>query len=152
METRDFISWGLDYTTGITEIDDQHRELMDLANEMIIHSSASQAERKIFIQKVVFIAGNLLANHFNTEERVLTRTNYDRLAEHKKQHEILIGKVKAVLTEVGNNNEEIVLFNLTNTFKENFLSHILFYDKDAKDFFQTGISYNTHTGIQAGVI
>ena len=152
MEVTERFNWDIEYSVGVAEIDNQHKELMKLVNNLISHSSDTKTERKLFFHKVIEIANNRLANHFDTEERVLSRTSYEKLTDHKKEHENLTSRVKAIRSEVGSNNEDLALYDLTLILKEYFLSHILLYDKEAKDFFKTGSDMIAPNGFLEGIV
>ena len=149
MET---MNWALDYSVGVVEIDGQHRELLNLLNSLIQHSEDSRAERKSYFQKVIIIVNTHVAKHFDTEERVLCRTAYEKLEEHKKEHEKISGRIKKIWQELGSSNGDRALYDLTVTLKEYFLSHILLYDKEAMDFFKAGSKLAVSDGFHAGII
>jgi hemerythrin-like metal-binding protein len=151
MKTEERVSWQYEYSVEVTEIDTQHRELMDMVNDMIDHSTDPQGERKIFFQGVIGATYNHLAKHFDTEERMLVKAGYDKLAEHRKEHEKLSAKVKDIRSELENNNEDTAMRELIMTFKEYFQSHILMYDKEAKDYFKAGSKTTDFSGFQAGI-
>jgi len=152
MKTIERVTWEYEYSVGVVEIDNQHKELMNLVNDLINHSTDEKNERKPYLLKAVETASSHLAKHFDTEERVLGKTDYEKMAEHKKEHENLVAKVKAVKNELGNNNEDTVMYNLSITMKEYFLSHILLYDKEAGKYFKTGSEIIAASGFQEGII
>ena len=156
MKPVDLVRWELEYSVDVIEIDAQHRELMNMVNDMIHHSTESPAKTKAYLEKAIYTAGSSLAKHFDTEERILNRTNYDKLVDHKKEHENLTSKVKAIFYELGSNSQDIALYDLTVTLKEYFLSHILLYDKAAMEFFKAGskvLAYSDfQSDFQAGII
>ena len=146
------VSWEYEYSVGVIEIDAQHKELMNMVNDLIGHSTDTKAERMMFFQKATERAYYHLVKHFDTEERVLSKTDYEKMTDHKKEHENLKAKIKAIRSELGNNNEDAAMNNLTITLKEYFLSHILLYDKEAKQFFQSGSKIMASTGFQEGIV
>ena len=152
MKAIDLVNWELDYTIGVSEIDAQHRELINMVNDMIRHSFNSQAERKMYFAKNIISVSSHIARHFDTEERVLVRTSYEKLTEHKKEHEKITGKIKTIRNELGASSGDATLYNLTITLKEYFLSHILLYDKDAKEFFRAGSKSIASADFHAGIV
>ena len=152
MRPIELVNWELDYSVDVVELDSQHRELMNLVNDMINHSTDNETERKKYFQRIIFVASSHVAKHFDTEEKVLSRTNYGIFEEHKKEHKKITEKIKAIQDELGNNNGDIALQNLTVTLKEYFLSHILLYDKEAKEFFKAGSKIIASADFQAGIV
>ena len=151
MKTLDRANWHFEYSVEVNEIDIQHRELMNMLNDMINHSADDYENRKKYFYNIMETASSHLANHFDTEERVLGKTSYDMLEEHKNEHKKLISRVTSLRDGLGKINEEIALYDLTATLKEYFLSHIIMFDKEAKEYFKTGSRIITHSGFQAGI-
>jgi diguanylate cyclase (GGDEF)-like protein/hemerythrin-like metal-binding protein len=79
--------WRGEWESGSRLIDDEHRLLLDKANELL-SSSLSHDEDS----KVAGLIDRLFADidtHFTDEERVLTKAGYPALAAHKQIHAIL---------------------------------------------------------------
>jgi len=76
--------------TGIEEIDDQHRKLLEWANSLVDdHADASA-------QKVTETLNNLqeyVSYHFRSEEEAMDRYDYGKLDKHRKQHTRLMNEV-----------------------------------------------------------
>ena len=76
--------------TGIEEIDEQHRTLLDWAN------SLSAANEEAGEQKVTETLNNLqdyVSYHFQTEEEAMDSYDYGKLEKHRKQHHRLMHEV-----------------------------------------------------------
>ena len=89
----DIITWGPKLTTSITDIDDQHRELVRLVN--LLHKAMRR-------QKGVAEVGNILKElteytvfHFGFEEKLFDKFGYEDTIAHKKIHEDLVAEVSA---------------------------------------------------------
>ena len=81
--------------TGIEEIDDQHRELLNWAN------SLSAANEEAGAQKVTETLDNLsdyVSYHFRTEEEAMDTYDYGKLEKHRKQHHMLMNEVSDLLS------------------------------------------------------
>ncbi len=84
MSDSDPIQWNDAMLTGVTEIDRQHRFLVDTLNEAKIKLT-SEADNPLFEQ----ITRDLLAYaiyHFNTEEQLMKQYGYDAVPEEAKLH------------------------------------------------------------------
>ena len=152
MTDAECFTWENEYSVGVMEIDSQHKDLMKLLNDLIRHSTEPKVKRVQFFQKAIEMAHNYFANHFDTEERVLNKTDYEKFMDHKKEHENIIARVKAIWSELGTNNEDAVMHNLTITLKEYFLSHILLFDKEAQHFLRSGNEVFANAGFQEGIV
>jgi len=137
--TFDLIGCESEYALGIAEIDAQHRELMDSVNELINQSMEDQIGESIYLKKIIDAIIYHVTRRFGTEERILANTKYEKLEDHKKEHENITAKIVYIRAKTGNEKDEMALYNLTVTFREYFLSHILLYDKAASEFFREGI-------------
>jgi hemerythrin len=134
----ELMHWEQAYSVGVSEIDYQHLELMYQINELISHSIENVNEGKKFFQETMEAVIKQSAIHFETEENLLSKTDYEVFEDHKKEHEDLMAKVENLRQELEKVKEERDLYNLTISFREWFLSHILLYDKEAMDSFKTG--------------
>ena len=136
MHKIELVHWESEYSVGAAEIDSQHKDLVELINELISHSAQSQSGWKKKFEKSIKSIAAHSSLHFKTEEEILSKTEYKNFADHKKEHERLTGKLKHIINELDNIKWEVELYTLTVSFKEWFLSHILLYDKEAKDYFK----------------
>ena len=135
MKSIELMHWKSEYSVGVQEIDDQHIELMNQINELISYSIENLAEGKHFFEKTMEAVIKRSAIHFETEESLLQKTDNEVLEDHKKEHKELMAKAKSMKRELKKAESVRELYNLAVSFKEWFLSHILLYDKEAKDSF-----------------
>lgn len=77
--------WDEKFSVGMEEIDDQHKKLIDMINDLSDAMSAGKSKE---------VMGDILKGlvqygviHFDTEEKLFKRYNYENSAEHIKQHE-----------------------------------------------------------------
>jgi hemerythrin-like metal-binding protein len=95
MMTMKLMQWNDDMVTGITEVDRQHRDLLELVNEVapVLASLGDQEARDVghLYDKLMAYADN----HFKTEEALMSRYEIDSrsLDRHRKAHMELVGKV-----------------------------------------------------------
>ena len=138
MNYLELIHWKQEFSVGVDEIDAHHREMVDHINALINNSEGSLAGKKKFFRKTMTSIKKLAAKHFKIEEKILSKSKYERLEEHKREHENLSEKINNVKNEIAGIKEDNDLFNLTVNLKEWLLSHILLYDKEAHPYFKTG--------------
>jgi hemerythrin len=83
------ITWDPKFTVHIEEIDAQHRNLFDIANQLIdIYESNSNECHKI-IEKLV----EYISIHFHTEQKIMMKSNYPAFNQHVREHDKFIDKV-----------------------------------------------------------
>ena len=131
----DLISWSPSFSVGVKVIDDQHKGLLNLVNDMFNHVTENPEEEREYFKSVIQQAVQYIKVHFGTEEKIMIRTNFPGYAEHKKAHDTF------VLTVVDNiknfeAGRRIVLLDFTKFLKEWILSHIAFMDKQYVAYFK----------------
>jgi len=124
----ELISWSNKFSCGIKLIDDQHKGLVMLVNEMFNHVTGNEKEEKEYFDKVIKKAINYVRIHFATEERIMLATRFKGYAEHKRKHDTF---VLAVVDNVRafQFSKRFTLFTFTKFLKEWVLTHIAVMDK-----------------------
>jgi len=80
------LEWNINFLTGIREIDQDHRHLVDLLNESYeaLKGGAAADQMQSVVDELVRYADY----HFSCEEQLMVAASYPDYAEHKKEHEI----------------------------------------------------------------
>jgi hemerythrin len=123
------VEWHERYSTGIPKIDEQHKELLRLTNELYASClNDKDAEAKARFKSTIGAMVNYVSEHFSAEERLLQRIKYPAYAEHKREHDSF---VKKVLEQVKDFSEgkSFVPNNFVRYLKDWILSHIAMSDK-----------------------
>jgi len=77
--------WNIAMTTGVSEIDDQHRELIEKFNELV-DAEAGRADREK-IGHVLDFLQNYAEWHFNHEEEIMDKYQCHMAEENKRAHD-----------------------------------------------------------------
>lgn len=123
-----YFNWDEKYSVGVKAIDDQHRKLVALVNELYEAMSAGKGK-----QVVGKVLNDLIAytdTHFKAEEAMMEKAGYPapNFLAHKKEHEALVSKVSDLCTRFA--VSEIGLTTEVGSFLKDWLSnHILVVDK-----------------------
>jgi hemerythrin len=120
------IKWNEYYSVNVDEIDDQHKKLIDLINQMFDAMKAGKGKE---------IMGSVLSElveytkyHFATEERLLHQAGYPEYEEHKTIHEELTRRTIDLKSEFDRGNDPVTMDVML--FLSNWLNvHILEVDK-----------------------
>lgn len=85
------ISWMDEYALGIEEIDEDHRALITLINELYAALDAGSGDADIvrFLTEV----HTRIAAHFAVEERIMRRSGYTEYDAHKGDHARLLDEI-----------------------------------------------------------
>jgi hemerythrin-like metal-binding protein len=123
----DLIEWRDEFLLGISSVDHEHRELIDLINALY----ADYTTRGSKITTLDFL-GELhakIAAHFALEEKIMQERKYDQYQDHKSDHEKLLDDIRDFMEDIENDQtfEEGVFRDLLRLW---FVSH--FQNKDAR--------------------
>ena len=131
----EIVTWSSTFSVGVKLIDDQHKGLLNLVNDMFNHATGNEAEERAYFTSVIQQAVEYIKVHFSTEEKIMLRTNFPGYTEHKKAHETF---VLAVVENIKNfeAGRRMVLLDFTRFLKEWILSHIAFMDKQYFAYFK----------------
>jgi hemerythrin len=132
----EWISWSNKLSCGIKLIDEQHKGLVDLVNEMFKHINGNEVQERDYFNRVIQEAVKYVKIHFATEEKIMLATKFAGYAEHKKEHDSF---VLAVLNNVKDYEagKRLTLITFTRFLKEWILSHIAVMDKQYFEYFKT---------------
>ena len=121
---QEFIEWSDALSVGVTEIDDQHKELIKMINELnkAIHGGWGKEARKKVIDKLV----EYTRVHFTTEESVMSIAGYPDVEAHKKKHHDLILAVKEYIKKY-EQNPDASSYDLLFFIKKWLTEHIIKY-------------------------
>jgi len=122
------IVWSRKFMCGIKIIDDQHKGLVDLVNDMFNHVTGDEEQERIYLNKIIQEAVNYVKVHFSTEEKIMNVTKFPGYEEHKLEHEKFILTVARHI-EYFTSGKNVSLISFTKFLKEWVLSHIAVMDK-----------------------
>ncbi|MBF0615078.1 MAG: bacteriohemerythrin [Magnetococcales bacterium] len=112
---------------GYTPIDDDHRKLIEIMNQL--HASWTRTDACEEIIRQINALVNYTLWHFRHEERLMQQHDYPRLAQHKEAHQDLMIQVRAVKHKVI--REDVTASQELNLMLRNWLiEHIHKMDKD----------------------
>ena len=97
VSARHFIQWKDEYNVGIDSIDQQHRKLVNLINQLqtaVDYSTGEEFEREALDELVDYTK-----THFIYEEGLMEDNGYPDFEAHRAKHRAMIAEVEAVLAE-----------------------------------------------------
>ena len=125
---QEIIAWDGSYALGIELIDNQHKELVRLINQLfqacLVGNEAVEAMFKEAMGRMV----EYVNYHFKAEQELLTRVNYPNFAKHKKQHDIMIKNILEASKD-HSGGKKFVPHNFVRTLRDWVLGHIAVSDK-----------------------
>ena len=126
-----------EYLTGIEEIDNQHREIEEVARAVI---EALEAKDKWHIVHYIVVRlYELLRFHFTVEEAMMRITGFPEIEEHKRVHRDMLATVERMKSATLDPNLGEDSDILKKQFS--FLSHIVDHDKRLAGFMVSKVSH-----------
>ncbi|MCL2243084.1 MAG: bacteriohemerythrin [Treponema sp.] len=132
---REMVSWSNKLSCGIKIIDEQHKGLVDLVNDMFNHATGNSVQEHDYFNRVIHEALKYVKNHFSTEEKIIIATKYPEYAEHKKEHDAFVLAVANNMREYQSGNR-LTLSQFTRFLRDWILSHIAYQDKRYFEYFK----------------
>ncbi|MDA8432629.1 MAG: bacteriohemerythrin [Nitrospiraceae bacterium] len=128
------IQWTADLAVGFSVIDAQHREFVERVNALF--SSIALGEgRKETLRAMKFLH-EYAVHHFATEEQIMERHEYPRLAAHKAEHAAFLRNLLSLRKEVSSEEDissaHVVMVNAKVV--DWIVGHIITSDKRFGDF------------------
>ena len=124
----ELISWSQKLECGIKVIDEQHKGLVELVNEMFDHVTGNYVQERDYFNRAITEAVEYIKNHFATEEKIMLATKFEDYAEHKREHESFIIAVVKHIREYKSGKRH-TLSSFTRFLRDWILSHIALVDK-----------------------
>ena len=115
MSSNQFVEWKDEYSVGIDSIDQQHKRLLNLINQL---QTAIDYSTK---------------THFTYEEGLMRDNDYPDFEPHKLQHEKMFEKVREVLSEY-EQDQDTAMTNAVNYLKDWLINHINGTDKEYSSY------------------
>ena len=138
----EIITWDAKYATGINVIDVQHKQLVNLSNELYSACMSKGDELQTVFKASMKRMVDYVHFHFDAESKFLNAINYPDYVNHKKMHDVLIKKILDTVKEY-EEGKKFVPNNFVRTLVDWVFSHIAFYDRQyslyAADKIRTGI-------------
>jgi hemerythrin len=123
----DFVTWDDSYSVGFQPIDDQHKQLVKMTNELFDACKQGVLAADMAFLQIIQKALGYAETHFADEEGYLREVNYPHLDEQEEQHEAFVAEVQKSIEEFEAGNIEPIY--LARFLKKWLLNHIAVFDK-----------------------
>lgn len=131
VEHKQYVEWKVEYSVGIDSIDQQHKKLLNLINQLqtaVNHSTGEEFEREALDALVDYTR-----THFTYEEGLMEQNDYPDFEPHKKQHEAMVKEVEKVLAEY-QKDHDTAMTNAVAYLKDWLINHINGTDKKYSEY------------------
>jgi hemerythrin len=132
---KEVVTWSDSYSVGINLIDEQHKGLLDLVNDLFNHSTGNRNEELFYFKEVIQTVVEYIKTHLSTEEKLLAAVKFPDYTIHKKVHdEFTLEVIKSAKNfESG---KRLVLEKFAYYLKDWILTHIAVMDKKYVPYFK----------------
>lgn len=121
-----FINWDNSYSVGVAIIDNQHKRLVNIVNEL--NDAMGAGKGKEVLGKVLHELVQYVNTHFKTEEEYMVKYSYDEYEQHRYEHEKLTDEVKRFYEDFCA-NKAVLSIQIMNFLRNWLMDHILVKDK-----------------------
>ncbi len=119
--------WKEEYNTGCDVIDQQHRRLFDIINNLFQAFEGAFAESQV--PRILDELEDYTIYHFSTEEELFQQTGYPFSQAHIEEHKYFANKIKNFKKDLESGKNTLLAFDVMITLKDWLLGHILGSDK-----------------------
>jgi hemerythrin len=131
----ELVTWSAEYSVGVKLIDDQHKGLLNLVNDMFNHVSGDEAEEDAYFASIIEETVRYIRVHFDTEEKMMLHTDCPGYEEHKNAHEAFVLTVTDYIKRSDEDNK-FALGEFTMFLKDWILTHIAVMDMRYAAYFK----------------
>ncbi len=127
------IVWDNHYSVGFELFDSQHKQLIEMINELYASFLSGEAHKK-----AVDIVSEMIKYtdyHFKSEEKYFDKYNYPFTEEHKEIHKSFVNKA-VELKEGLESGKVTVSYDIMNFLRQWLIEHIMGEDKKYETFFK----------------
>jgi hemerythrin len=127
------IEWTRALATGVTVVDEQHKEIFKRVNRLSEACSAGKGREEVL--NLLLFLGDYVKEHFAAEEKLQVRYGYPGYAQHKSQHTRFIADISRLATAFKTEGATLSLVIMTNkTLTAWLVQHISKTDMELADF------------------
>jgi hemerythrin len=128
------VGWDDKFNTGISSIDEQHKRLFFLSNQVFTALTKSEFEDNYDqIMAVLKELKEYTFYHLEYEEKILQQCGYADFDAHKQQHDHFIEKIRVAEEQDIDNNQKKVLLDLLDFLSNWTKKHIMESDQAYKE-------------------
>jgi hemerythrin len=126
------INWEESLSVKVSEIDTQHKKLVELINKL--HDAMKERKANTALGGIIEELVNYALNHFQTEERYFDKFGYLKATSHKKEHKDFVNKVAAFKDDFAK-GKMMLSMEIMEFLKGWLINHIKKIDMSYSDFF-----------------
>ena len=123
----DFVTWDNVYSVGFEPIDNQHKELVKIINEIFDVCKQGDAVANSIFLKMITKTTDYAGLHFSDELKYIREAGFPNVKEHKQMHDNFVETLSQSIQEF--KEGKAVPIELARFLKKWLLTHIAEQDK-----------------------
>lgn len=123
--------WNPDYSVGVTEIDNQHKKLIDMI--INLNKALADGKGKEVLGKLIKDLIDYTKTHFTLEEKLLEKAKYPMFDSHKKEHIAFVKKIEQFQIDF-EKGKTLLTVEIMNFLKDWLKNHIVGTDKKYESY------------------
>jgi len=127
-----FMHWTSDLTVNVREIDDQHKQLLKMINDL--YAAMKSGQGQAVQEKLLTGLADYTVYHFDNEERYFDRFGYPEARDHKRMHTELKAQVTDLIGKF-QSGQAALSVELFDFLKDWLVNHISKTDRRYGTFF-----------------
>lgn len=135
MSTHTHDNWHPHLETGDSHVDLQHQELFQLVSGL---DQAIRSQDLNQLEEIIVFLEHYVVDHFDAEESLMQRAQFDGYAHHKCEHDMFEAKVRALRHMFDTNPSRTHLIFLIRQFIDRLVIHIRTVDIHIADIVHSG--------------
>ena len=132
------IIWQKDYEVNIPLIDEQHKGLVELINQIVDAKLNNKSDE--ILREVIYKLVEYTKVHFSCEEEHMQKNHYPRLVFHNAQHQGLVNSVIEILNKLKAGDANVI-DNIQSILSSWLIKHILEEDKKYGTFYHNKLEH-----------
>lgn len=129
--------WKDRYNLGIAEIDQQHKKLFDIGRR--VYDLAALDDSYDHYDEIMGLIDELLEYteyHFDYEEKLMEKYNYEGYAQQLEEHKFYTDKIKGISARDVDSDQQKATVEIVDFLSEWISSHIVFSDRKYASYFK----------------
>lgn len=130
------LNWTNDFSIGIKEIDEEHKEIVQ--NFSKLYTLMKDGKGHEYFHELIYFLNDYVHRHFDNEEIIMTKINYNKLDEQKRCHHDFKLRVEEFVKDYdGQNASNADLIKINLFIKHWLIHHILIEDRKIGEYFES---------------
>lgn len=126
------LEWSEEYSVGVKLIDDQHKKMFEVINQLVDTLSSKPTKEKL--GEIIKALLEYKKFHFATEEKYFDEFNYEGAEEHKAAHIKFGERLSEISTKYGDDTIGLA-YELVDFLEDWLLDHLMTEDQKYKECF-----------------